>query len=204
MASEEEMSRRPLASQPFLIAALSLFEQGSFDWRRPFNASLRVKSFRVRRSTGIGECKLTDVFNGLEFSPALRKVFGSKNQMTKILKHLKLKVELNDSGLWLDRTTGTICIGSKHLTTAKNDFLYLDVIHVLVHVRQFLEGRELYDQAFEYVDRPTELEAYRATIAEARRVGMDEEEILKYLRMDAADDSELGKLMERIGVKVRR
>ncbi|HZW84878.1 MAG TPA: hypothetical protein VFE91_03115, partial [Nitrososphaerales archaeon] len=71
-------------------------------------------------------------------------------------------------------------------------------------VRQFLEGKELYDQAFEYVDRPTELEAYRATVAEARRVGMDEEEILRYLRLDAADDSELGKLMEKIGVRARR
>ncbi len=165
---------------------------------------MRVRGFRVRRSAGIGEYKLTDVFAGLESSSSLLKVFGSKTQMTKIMKHLKLRVEANDSGLWLDRSTGTICIGSKHLTTAKSDFLYLDVIHVLVHVRQFLEGRELYDQAFEYVERPTELEAYRYTVAEARRVGMGEDEILRYLRMDAADDSELGKLMEKIGVKARR
>jgi len=165
---------------------------------------LRARSFRVRRSAAMGEYKLSEVFTGLESSPALIKVFGSKAQMAKILKHLKLRVERNDSGLWLDRDTGTICIGAKHLTAAKSDFLYLDVVHVLVHVRQFLEGKELYDQAFEYVDRPTELEAYRTTVAEARRVGMDEDEILKYLRMDAADDSELGKLMEKIGVKVRR
>ncbi|QQG48491.1 MAG: hypothetical protein HY247_07040 [archaeon] len=165
---------------------------------------MRVKAFRVRRSATIGEYKLSEIFTGLDSSSSLLKVFGSKVQMAKILKHLKLRVELHDSGLWLDRDTGTICIGSKHLTSAKNDFLYLDVIHVLVHVRQFLEGKELYDQAFEYVERPTELEAYRYTVAEARRVGMDEDEILKYLRMDAADDSELGKLIERIGVRSRR
>ncbi len=165
---------------------------------------MRVKSFHVRRSAAVGEYKLSEVFAGLESSSALLKVFGSRAQMTKTMKHLKLRVERGDSGLWLDRDTGTICIGSKHLTAAKNDFLYLDVIHVLVHVRQFLEGKELYDQAFEYVDRPTELEAYRTTVAEARRVGMGESEILRYLRMDAADDSELGKLMERIGVKIRR
>ncbi len=153
---------------------------------------------------GIGEYKLTDIFSGLETSSSLTKVFGTRTQMSKILRHLKLRVEPNDSGIWLDRDTGTICIGSKHLTSAKNDFLYLDVIHVLVHVRQFLEGRELYDQAFEYVDRPTELEAYRTTVAEARRVGMDDDEILRYLRMDAADDSELGKLIEKIGVRARR
>ena len=165
---------------------------------------MRVKSFRVKKSAPAGEYKLSEVFAGLESSSALLKVFGTKSQMTKILKHLKLRIERNDSGLWLDRDTGTICIGSKHLATAKSDFLYLDVIHVLVHVRQFLEGKELYDQAFEYVDRPTELEAYRTTVAEARRVGMDEDEILKYLRLDAVDDSELGKLMEKIGVKARR
>ncbi len=165
---------------------------------------MRVKSFRVRRSAAVGEYKLSEVFAGLESSSALLRVFGSKSQMSKTMKHLKLRVERGDSGLWLDRDTGTICIGSKHLTTAKSDFLYLDVIHVLVHVKQFLEGKELYDQAFEYVDRPTELEAYKTTVAEAKRVGMEEGEILRYLRMDAADDSELGKLMERIGVRARR
>ncbi len=165
---------------------------------------MRVTSFKVRRGAAVGEYKLSEVFSGLESSPALSKVFGSKAQMTKILRHLKTRVERSDSGLWLDRDTGTICIGSKHLATAKADFLYLDAIHVLVHVRQFLEGKELYDQAFEYVERPTELEAYRTTVAEARRVGMEEDEILRYLRMDAVDDSELGKLMEKIGVRARR
>ena len=165
---------------------------------------MRVKSFRVRRSAVVGEYKLSEVFTGLGSSIALLKVFGSKAQMTKVMKHLKLQVERNDSGIWLDRDTGTVCIGSKYLAAAKGDFLYLDVIHVLVHVRQFLEGKELYDQAFEYVDRPTELEAYRTTVAEARRIGMEENEILRYLRMDAVDDSELGKLMEKIGVRVRR
>ena len=165
---------------------------------------MRVKGFRVTRKTAVGEYRLTEVFAGLDVSPSLSKAFGSRSDMTKVLKHLKLRVEPNDSGLWLDRDTGTICIGYRHLSTAKADFLYLDAVHVLIHVRQFLEGRELYDQAFEYVERPTELEAYRYTVAEARRVGMNEEEILRYLRMDAADDSELGKLIEKIGVKARR
>ncbi len=165
---------------------------------------MRVRNFRVRRDAEIGEYRLTDVFGGLESSSSLMKVFGSRSEMSKTMAHLKLSVEPNDSGLWFDRDTGTICVGVKHLKGAKADFLYLDVIHVLVHVCQFLEGRDLYDQAFEYVERPTELEAYRCTVAEARKVGLDEAEILRYLRMDAADDSELGKLMDKIGVKARR
>jgi hypothetical protein len=165
---------------------------------------MRVAGFRVNRSLGIGEHKLEQVFSGLEWSSALVNVFGSEDELSKTLSHLKLRVEPFDSGLWLDRDTGTICIGFKHLSSARSDFLYLDVVHVLVHVRQFLEGRELYDQAFEYVERPTELEAYRHTVAEARRIGLSEDDILRYLRLDAADDSELGKLMEKIGIRARR
>ena len=158
----------------------------------------------MKRGAAVGEYRLGEVFKGLEESVSLHRVFGSGEEMAKILRHLKLRVEKTDSGLWLDRDTGTVCVGQRHLSSARADFLYLDVIHVLVHVRQFLEGKDLYDQAFEYVERPTELEAYRHTVSEARRVGMKEDEILKYLRMDAADDSELGKLMEKIGVKARR
>jgi len=166
--------------------------------------ALYARGFRVRRGASVGEYRLADVFTGLETSYSLLKVFGTKAEMSKVLRHLKLRIEDTNWGLWLDKDTGTICIGYKHLSTAKSDFLYLDVIHVLVHVRQFLEGRELYDQACEYVEGPTELEAYRHTVAEARKIGMREGEILRYLRMDAVDDSELGKLMEKIGVKTRR
>jgi hypothetical protein len=165
---------------------------------------LRVSGFSVRRNAGIGEYRLTDIFVGLDSSSSLVRVFGSKSEMAKILGHLKLRIEENDSGLWLDRDTGTICMGQKQVSSARSSFLYLDVIHVLVHVRQFLEGKELYDQAYEYVERPTELEAYRYTVAEARKMGMNEGEILRYLRMDAVDDSELGKLIEKIGVRTRR
>lgn len=165
---------------------------------------MRARGFRIARDAGVGEYRFADIFAGLETSSGLLRVFGTKAEMSKILHHLKLRVEDTNWGLWLDKNTGTICIGDKHLSTAKADFLYLDVIHVLVHVHQFLEGRELTDQAFEYVDRPTELEAYRCTVAEARKIGMTEDEILRYLRLDAVDDSELGKLVEKIGVKTRR
>ena len=56
----------------------------------------------------MGEYKLSEVFTGLGSSSALLNVFGSRTQMTKVMKHLKLRVERNDSGLWLDRDTGTV------------------------------------------------------------------------------------------------
>ncbi len=172
--------------------------------RTEFTVVLRVKGFKVTRQVSIGEHRFSEVFMGLDNSPTLLRVFGAKANMLQITRHLKLKVEGYDWGLWLDRDTGTVCISRRYLLSARMNFLYLDVMHVLVHVKQFLEGRELNDQAFEYVDRPTELEAYRYTIEEARRMGMEEDEILKYLRVDSVDDSELGKLMEKIGVRAGR
>jgi len=47
----------------------------------------------------VGEYKLSEIFTGLESSGALLEVFGSKTQMTKVMKHLKLRVERGDSGL---------------------------------------------------------------------------------------------------------
>ena len=160
--------------------------------------------FRIKKNAGLGEYKFTQIFMGVENSQTLLRVFGSMGNTLKIIHHLKLRIVDSDWGVWLDHNTGAICVGIKYLTSAKASYLYLDVVHVLVHVKQFLDGKDLFDQTFEYVDRPTELEAYRMTVAEARRVGMNETEILNYLRMDAADDSELGKLMDRIGIRVRR
>jgi len=162
------------------------------------------KVFRARRSLGLGEYKFTQVFIGVENSPTLLRLFGSQRRMLKIVKHLKVSVVTSEWGIWLDHNTGAVCVGGSYITTAKINCLYLDVIHVLVHVKQFLEGRDLMDQTFEYVDRPTEIEAYRYTIDEAKRLRMTEDEILEYLRVDAVDDTELGKLIEKIGVRPRR
>jgi len=173
----------------------------------PFAVSpprLALKVFRAKRNVPLGEYKFTQIFNGVENSPTLLRLFGSQRSMLKTVHHLKLKVVDSDWGIWLDHNTGSVCIGSKYMASARINCLYLDVIHVLVHVKQFLDGRDLFDQTFEYVDRPTEIEAYRYTIDEAKRLQMSEDEILKYLRVDAVDDSELGRLIEKIGVRRRR
>jgi hypothetical protein len=169
-----------------------------------FIEPLPLKVFKAKRTVSLGEYKFTQIFIGVENSPTLLRLFGSHRSMVQTIHHLKLRIVDSDWGIWLDHNTGAVCIGSKYLASARINCLYLDVVHVLVHVKQFLDGRDLYDQTFEYVDRPTEIEAYRYTIDEAKRLQMSEDEILKYLRVDAVDDSELGRLIEKIGVRQRR
>jgi len=162
------------------------------------------KIFKAKRTANLGEYKFTQILMGAENSPTLSRLFGSQRSMSKIVRHLKVNIIDSDWGIWLDHNTGGVCVGARYLTTAKINCLYLDVIHVLVHVKQFLDGKDLFDQTFEYVDRPTEIEAYRYTVDEAKRLQMSEDEILSYLRVDAVDDTEFGRLIEKIGVRQRR
>jgi len=79
--------------------------------------------------------------------------------------------------------------------------IYLDIIHELVHVKQFMEGKELRDGNFSYVDRPTEIEAYRHAVEEARALGMNDKQILEYLRTERMSDENLNRLAKAVNVK---
>ena len=63
----------------------------------------------------------------------------------------------------------------------------------LVHVKQVLNGKNCNHQ-LRYVERPLEIEAYKAAIDEARALGLDENRILDYLESDLIDDDELRQL----------
>src|SRR5437773_7029595 len=79
--------------------------------------------------------------------------------------------------------------------------IYLDVVHELVHVRQFREGKELFPEGFNYPDAPTEIEAYRVCIAEGRRLGMTDRDLFKYLKVEWMDEGDLRRLGRNGGVK---
>jgi len=80
--------------------------------------------------------------------------------------------------------------------------IYLDVIHELVHVKQFMEGKELFDSDYAYIERPTEVEAYRHAVKEARRLGMTDERICEYLKTEWMNDDDLQRLAKTVGVKL--
>ena len=72
-----------------------------------------------------------------------------------------MDVQARPGYLRVDDETGNIVVSGEYLRTGDERYLYLDVVHELVHVRQFIEGKELFDRRYSYVDRPTEIEAYR-------------------------------------------
>ena len=96
---------------------------------------------------------------------------------------------------------GHLIISADYLSKGDTVDIYLDVIHELVHVKQFLEGKELFDHNFEYVDRPTEIEAYRLAVQEAKKLGLDDGRICEYLKTEWMSDNEFRRLAESINIK---
>ncbi|MGI0141972.1 MAG: hypothetical protein ACREBF_04995 [Candidatus Micrarchaeales archaeon] len=80
-------------------------------------------------------------------------------------------------------------------------YLYLDVVHELMHIKQWRNGIDLFDKRFAYADRPTEIEAYKVAAREARRLGMKEKELRKYLEVDWVSDEDSACLLSKLGVR---
>lgn len=95
---------------------------------------------------------------------------------------------------------GHLVISSHYLNHGDRVDVYLDVIHELVHVRQFMEGQELFDTEYSYVERPTEIEAYRYAVEEARKLGLSDERIGRYLKTEWINNEDLQQLAKTLNV----
>ena len=74
------------------------------------------------------------------------------------------------------------------------------IIHELCHVKQQMQGRNLYDRSKAYVDRETEIEAYQVTVREARRIGLNDDAITNYLHVSWITPEEHKRLLCRLDV----
>jgi hypothetical protein len=63
-----------------------------------------------------------------------------------------------------------------------------------------MDGRELFDPSYDYVNRPTEIEAYQYCVAEARRLGLSEERIRRYLWTEWMTENDFRRLAKHVNV----
>ena len=148
---------------------------------------------RVNRDAEIGCLPFGEVFTGFEEVDAVRAIFLEETE--KVLADLKVDLQSRKGYLKIDDETGHIVVSAEYLRTGEERYLYLDVIHELVHIRQFMEGKELFDGRYSYVDRPTEIEAYGAAAKEAKRIGMSDDEVVEYLRVEWVTEEEFQRLL---------
>jgi hypothetical protein len=151
---------------------------------------------------GIGNRKVVflEYFKGFDKVEAVKGIFGEKTQ--EILRNLTVEISWVFGYMYVDGSDGHLVISKGYLNNGDKTDIYLDLIHELCHVKQFMEGKELFDPRYDYVERPTEIEAYRYAVQEARRLGLSEERIRCYLWTEWMSENDFKRLAKSVNVNV--
>jgi hypothetical protein len=158
-------------------------------------------SIQIKKNLSSGSYKFTEIFLGFDELNAVKGIFGK--DIEKEIDKLEVEVFPKEGFMGVSDEDGHIFASQQYINTGEVWSVYLDIIHELVHVRQFREGKNLFDSKYAYVDRPTEVEAYAVAVKEARRIGMNDEEIFNYLEVPWITDEEHRRLAKSTGVKIR-
>ena len=143
--------------------------------------------------------RFTDYFKGLEKVEAVKQIFGEKT--IEVLQNLKVKFTYIGGYMWIDPRDGSLVVSTHYLNEGDKTGIYLDLVHELVHIRQLMEGKKLFPAEYDYVDRPTEIEAYQHAVHEARRLGLNDQQICEYLKTEWMSNEDLRKLAKSLDVK---
>jgi hypothetical protein len=152
---------------------------------------------RTRRPTYL----FTDYFKGLEKSKAVRNIFGRKTE--EVLRNLRVEFTWVRSYMWVNGTNGHLTVSAHYMNNGDKIDIYLDLIHELVHVKQFMEGKELFDSRYNYIDRPTEIEAYQHAVEEAKNLGLSDKEICRYLKTEWMSNNDLKRLAKALNINCK-
>jgi hypothetical protein len=175
------------------------------------------REFRPDRSRVPGLYPLLDLFRGLEDTVPFGKYPGDNREILRIARGTT--VYLNDGPGWMyvaprrtprevraagfrmvETPDDAIVVARGHLQNSPSMDVYLDLIHEFLHILQRHQGRELWPSRLPYVDRPTEVEAYSFSIAEARRLGVPDAYLRTYLEVTWISRADYRRLLENVGV----
>jgi|TARA_B100000315_G_scaffold260760_1_gene324930 hypothetical protein len=161
------------------------------------------KTVSMIRRPQIGIHPFTEYFKGFEQVLSVKQIFMEKT--VKVLGSLQIEIFSKRTGyMGVSDEDGHIFVNAEYLRDGEERGIYLDVIHELVHVKQFMEGKTLFDHRYAYVDRPTEIEAYRHAVKEARGIGATEKEIFEYLKTEWINIQDHKRLAKHVGMKLRK
>jgi hypothetical protein len=142
----------------------------------------------IERNVKVATYPFKDYFKGFENVEAVKRIFGEKTD--EILDKLRVEFAGMRGYMGVNEVDGHLLVSALYLKEGDLAEIYLDIIHELVHVRQFMEGKKLFDHRFTYTERPTEIEAYRYAVEEARRLGWDDKRICGYLKTEWMSDED--------------
>jgi len=165
---------------------------------KPFNP--RALGVSYPRVVTLTYQPFTRYFKGFDSVGAVRGIFGPRT--AQVLRSLKVEFFSSKWGyMGVSDEDGHLVVSAHYLRTGNRRDIYLDVVHELVHVKQFQDGRRLFPEDFEYSTASTEIEAYKLCIAEGRRLGMTDSEVLEYLKVPWMDDKDWRRLARNLGLR---
>jgi hypothetical protein len=153
---------------------------------------------KISKNIKESRCKFMCNFRGFDEIEVVRGLFG--DETTDILAGLEVEFTNETVYMRVSDSDGRLMINPDYFLEADFTDIYLDVIHELVHVKQFLEGK-CSDSRTSYVERPLEIEAYGITVAEAKTIGVSENEIIDYLNSELVNAEELKQLAVALGIE---
>ena len=163
------------------------------------NTSESRLKVKILRNAKIVTYPFLDYFKGFEKVEAVRRIFGERTE--DVLNDLRVEYTSGRGYMGVSSEDGHIRISANYLNNGDLVDIYLDIIHELIHVKQFMNGKELFDRHYNYVDRPTEIEAFSHAVEEARNLGMNDRQILEYLKTERMGDENLKRLAKAVNVK---
>ena len=174
------------------------------DWRE----TLLIKFMQITKMIRIGKFfpfktvpyPFTDYFGGFERVKVVRRLFGERTE--EVLSNLKVEFTWIGGYMWVNNN-GHLVVNLRYLKNGDRIDIYLDIIHELVHIKQFREGKKLFDGKYSYTERPTEIEAYRYVVEEARRVGLSEKRICEHLKTEWISDNDFEQLTKTLKINCK-
>jgi len=174
--------------------------------------------FRPDRTVAAGKYRLLDVFPGLTEVPPFRRYPGreatnraiARSSFARIndgrgfmyLAPREVPAEIRAAGFeMITSPDEEIVVSRQYLQKGAGLDLYLDLLHEFLHILQRKDGRELWPGlTVPYVDRPTEIEGYAFSVAEARRLGVPDSYLRKYLEVFWVTRAEYRRLLRHLDV----
>ena len=154
---------------------------------------------RVVRNLPCGDHPYRSLLPRIEESPVRRRIETAKTPFVRLVDGAVVRIKKRERGYcYVDVLVPAVTLTEHYYRNGNDLDLYLDLAHELTHLRQHMEGENIWQHNIPYVDRPTEIEGYAVAVEEGRRLGMTETDILNHLSNPWMSGEEVARLRDNI------
>ncbi len=154
---------------------------------------------RVVRNLTNGDHPYRKLLPRIDESPVRRRIETQTTPFLQLVERAVVRIKKRERGYcYVDVAVPAVTVTEQYYRNGNDLDLYLDLAHELTHLRQHLEGENIWDHDTPYVDRSTEIEGYAVAIEEGRRLGMTEADVRNHLSNPWMSKEEVTRLLENI------